>query len=133
MNIKSLFYRKPQTLGEGLSRVKKSLGVKASAKDFSIRPGTRSYDTNKGYVSFDTCDFTENHKCLDKGVKSWTDISRLVIKIMDECGNITKKHNIDYCINHDNVGIEVTPYRYRSIAKTQYDYKRISEPTMRLR
>ncbi len=141
--VKSFFYHKPKSLGEGLKRVKKSLGVKANAKDYDIRPGVRSYEMGKkikkqcwpkdwpiGWVSFDTCDFSTKHKCLDKGVKSWTDTSRLIISVKDACSNIKTKYIVDYNITHDNIGKEVTPYRYRDIAKIQYDHKTITTPTI---
>ena len=133
ISIQKIFYRKPATLGEGLARVKKSLGVKANAVNYDIKPGTRSYITKNGSVSIITDSFTEEHKCIDEGVKSWTDISLLRFLKKDKNGIFKTQYDIEYCINHNNVGVEATPLRYRYITKLDnLEYKTITNPTMYL-
>ena len=133
ISIQKLFYRKPTSLGEGLARVKKSLGIKANEKDYSTIPGIRRYSAKKGSVTMKTDSFTEEHKCIYKGVKSWTDVSRLSIIKKDECGNIKTQYDIHYCASHDSVGREATPFRYRNTTRTdKLEHKTITHPTMYL-
>lgn len=107
-SIGRMFYQKPNTLGEGLSRVKGKLG--AVGDDLAQIPGRRGYahKSKKGHISIDTSNLTVNNSNGDV-----TNISRLTID--------THNSNIKYVVDYsacDLLGLG-KPVKHRQVSKVQ--------------
>ena len=106
--IGRMFYQKPNSLGEGLSRIKSKLG--AVGDDLIQMPGKRYYahKSNKAHISIDTSNLTVRASSGDV-----TNISRLTLG--------THNPKINYVVDYsacDLLGLG-KPVKHRQVSKVQ--------------